>query len=166
MAVAEVKDIEANGDVKGDLGGDDSFVAEHFADSGEDSPPLPGDFMALDEGTGSGTKQVTGYHDPVDGNREAQPGEKRTYSRNTGGVKVAEVYLKGDGTVVIKSLLAPTGGTFEIDPATGAITINGKAVIDALGEVTAKSDVAGGVSLSGHMTPSPFGPLGPPIPGT
>ena len=164
--VAEVKDVEVDGNVKGDLGGDDSFVAEHFADSGEDSPPLPGDSMAVEDGPGEGTMQVTGYHDPVGANREAVPGEKRTYSRSAAGVKVAEVYLKGDGTITIRSLLAPAGGTFEMDPATGEITLNGKATVDALGEVTAKTDVAGGVSLTGHMTPSPMGPLGPPVPGT
>ncbi len=162
--IAHVVAVEENGDVRCDLNEGDPLTADHFGDGGDDSPPLAGDFVALTEGSGTGNEQATGYHDPVNAS-QAAPGEKRIYGRSPAGVLAATVWLKGDGTILIRSELAPTGGTFEIDPVTGAITLNGKATVNALGEVTAKTDVAGGVKLS-HMTPSPFGPLGPPVPGT
>lgn len=166
--IATVVAIEADGNVRGQFheGGDD-VIAEHFEPAGDDSPPLPGDSMAVEEGPGTGAEHVTGYHDPSAATaRQAAPGEKRIYSRAGQDVLAATVWLKADGTVLIRSELAPAGGTFEINPATGEITMNGKATVDALGEVKAKTDVAGGVSLTGHMTPSPMGPLGPPVPGT
>lgn len=163
--IAEVSAVEADGNVKCDLGGDDALIADHFADGGDDCPPLAGDFVALDDGPGTGTKQATGYHDPSDVTaRQAAPGEKRIYSRAGPGVLAATLWLKADGTIVIQSELAPAGGTFEIG-VDGVVTINGDAQIDATGEVIAKVS-GGGVKLSTHLTPSPFGPLGPPTPGT
>jgi hypothetical protein len=45
------------------------------------------------------------------------------------------------------------------------VEIDGSANLQTAGEVTAMTG-AGGVTLSQHLIPSPFGPLGPPTPGT
>lgn len=85
-------------DVKCDPGGGDNVTAPHFADAGDDGRPLPGDFAALEDSSGSGAEQVTGYADTKNAGRAAK-GEKRIYARNPSGEVVAEVWLKGDGTV-------------------------------------------------------------------
>ncbi len=109
---------------KVDIGGDDLLLAEHFADSGDDSAPLPDDSAALAESPETGGLQVTGYHDATQ--RKAQPGEKRIYSRNAAGVVVAEVWLHADGAVDINTL----------GPGT-KVTING------LGAMPAQSMIRG-----------------------
>ncbi len=148
----EVLGNEPEGDVKVDLGGGDSAIADGFSASGDDSPPLPadgdlsGDTAALEEGVESGTVQVTGYHDN-ETTAVAKPGEKRMYARVSQGVLAAEIYLQRDGSIRI------------VDHISGGEVVLGG------GEVTAKAD-GPSVSLSTHLTPSPFGPLGPPTPGT
>lgn len=148
----EVLGNEPEGDVKVDLGGGDSAIADGFAPSGDDSPPLPGDAglsgdtAALEEGVESGTVQAVGYHDN-ETTAVAKPGEKRIYSRASQGVLAVEIYLQKDGSILIRDHL---GG--------------GDVVIGA-GEVTAKANTPVSVTLSGHQTSSPFGPLSI-IPGT
>ena len=95
--VGSVVDIEEEGDVKVDLGGGDDIIADNFGPPGDDSPPLPGDTVALAEGTESGTLQTTGYDDP-NNSPVAAPGEKRFYARDSNGVIVGVISLKGDGT--------------------------------------------------------------------
>lgn len=143
--VGEVIDVEGDDNIKVDLGGDDTAIADTFQPSGEDSPPLPGDTVAMVPGPSTGTVQTTGYDDDTE--REAEPGEKRTYSRSAPGVLAASIYLQKDGSILIRDHV---GG--------GDVVLGG-------GEVTAKADTAS-VGLSSHLTPSPFGPLGPPTPGT
>ena len=103
--------------VQVDTGGGAIQTAEHVAPSGDDSPPLPGDYAALSEGTGKGGLQVTGYHDPKT-TREASPGEKRLYARDADGNVVGSVWLKGDGTIVSHNV----AGTLELAP-TGVISL-------------------------------------------
>ena len=148
---ADVLDTEEEGDVKIDVGGGDSAVADGFAPSGDDAPPLPGDTAAGVEGVESGTRQITGYHDN-ETTAIAKPGEKRIYARSVPGVLAVEIYLQKDGSLLIKDHLG--GG--EVTIAAGEV--------EATGEVTA---VAGPTqnTLTGHMTASPFGPLAT-IPGT
>jgi len=121
--VAVVLSVEDDGNVKVDTGGDDSLIADSFADGGDDSPPLAGDVAALNDGPETGTQQITGYDDALDG--VASPGEKRIYSRDSDGVAVAEVYLKGDGSIVIKSLL-PGGAEVLLANATDFVALAAK----------------------------------------
>jgi hypothetical protein len=109
--IAEVVAVDADGNTRCRLGGPNDLTADHFADSGDDCPPLAGDFVALDDGPGTGTKQATGYHDPsATTARQAAPGEKRIYSRAAPGTLAATVWLKADGTVLVKNHLAAGGG--------------------------------------------------------
>lgn len=94
--VAEVVDVEDDGNIKVDLGGGDTAIADYFQAAGEDSPPLPADTVALVDGPETGTVQVTGFADETE--RVAEPGEKRTYARDSSGTVVGVLYLKGDGT--------------------------------------------------------------------
>jgi hypothetical protein len=104
-----------------DTGGSNSRTAEHFEGAGDDSQPLAGDAAALQPGAGTGDKQALGYSDPVEGNKVAEPGEKRMYSRNpTTGSAVAAVYCKADGTIMIESL----NGADIMVRSTGRVTVD------------------------------------------
>lgn len=122
--IAEVKSFDRGSDganVTVDPGGGALLTAAWFEGSGDDSQPLPGDFVALDESTGAGTAQTTGAFDPVNAG-QALPGEKRLYSRKADGSVVGEVWLKNDGSLSLKSFGAnPITMTFE--PASGAVTL-------------------------------------------
>lgn len=169
--VAAVITVEADGNVRCDLGGGDTVTADGFADAGSDCPPLPGDTVALEEGVGVGGYQVSGYHDETA--KKAEGGEKRHYARDTDGSPVAEIHIKGDGTVEVTSLVAggakvtvKPDGTVDVEgdvTVTGSIGVGGDAEAD--GEVKAKAGGAQFVTLTGLKVPTPFGPQGPPIPG-
>lgn len=89
-------------EVRVDMGGKDVVTAEHYADAGSDCPPLVGDFAAIEDSSGTGTKQAVGYTDALN-EGVAEPGEKRFYSRDTDGNIKATAWLKGDGTIVIEN---------------------------------------------------------------
>lgn len=139
--VSEV--LAADGtDIKSDRGSGDNVTAQHFTAPGDDSRPLPGDYAALSEASGTGNQTATGYHDSKNPPKAA-PGEKRIYGRNGVGAVVSEVWLKASGDVVISN--GP--GVFTMT-ADGSVNINGL-VISPEGEVTN----AKGISLSGHNHP-------------
>jgi len=75
----------------------DNRVVEYFQSSGEDSPPLPNDNVALIDVQRQGGKSAVGVMDNKN-TGVAVPGEKRIYARNTNGAVVAEFHLKGDGS--------------------------------------------------------------------
>lgn len=149
--VGEVVTVEADGAVRCDLGGGDVVTAEPFGPAGDDSPPLPGDSAALTRSPGAGRRQVSGYSDGTE--RKAAGGERRLYSRDADGNPVAEVWLKADGSVEATSLSG--NGSMSMDPS---------GVVSASGDVVANAGSAGQIKLTTLRVPSPFGPLGPPIP--
>jgi len=161
-SIAEVVSYEVTDDgpvVQVDFGGGSPVTAEWFAPNGDDSPPLPGDSVAVERSDGTGVWQATACHDPAN-DGSAAPGEVRRYARNAAGVPVAEFHLKANGDIAITSLLP-----------TGKINLNG-VEIDALGNVTipgtasALSVSAAGVDLATHLhtAPSGGGPTSPPVP--
>jgi hypothetical protein len=106
-------------DVTVDPGGGGLVTAQHFADAGDDSLPLPGDFVALDESAGKGAEKTSGYVDPVTP-KKAAPGGKRIYSRTAPHVVAAELHLHPDGTATLeiftgKPLTLRTSGPIIID---------------------------------------------------
>jgi hypothetical protein len=131
--------------VKVDRGGNDSVGGGHFSAPGDDSPPLSGDLAYLGSDQGAGAVQMLGYQDPLTAPKAAA-GEKRIYARSGPGVVACEVWLKADGTVLVSNGL----GGIELAPD-GSVTFT-----TSLGTFGADS----------HSHPSPFGPLGAPIPGT
>jgi hypothetical protein len=90
-------------DVKVDPGGGANITARHYSAPGDDSHPLPGDSVVLVEAPGAGAQSAVGYLDPVN-EGQAAAGEKRVYSRNADGEPVAEVWLKSDGEVLVRSI--------------------------------------------------------------
>jgi len=153
--IGEVQSFE-DGAVKVDPGGGDLLTADHFAPVGDDSPPLAGDFAALEESAGAGAEQATGYSDDTE--KKAAPGEKRVYARDAAGEVVAELWLKGDGSIEITSIKSGS-----------EVTING-VTIDQDGNISTPGDVEigpAGLSLLTHVhisggsgSPS-SGPQGP-----
>lgn len=158
-------------DVKADPGGGANVTAQHFASPGDDSHPLPGDYVAMAGARGTGRENAVGYIDPTN-EPKAGPGEKRIYARDENGAVVVEVWLKNDGTATLVNAegsvtLAPSGsikgvnggGQFELQ-AGGDFVANG-ATMTTDGDVVTSD----GISLRTHVH---IGNLGvntsPPVP--
>jgi len=146
FARAKVGDTHVS-DVKCDPGGGANVTAQHFGPAGDDSHPLPGDFVGLAPGPGSGREQVTGY---IDGSSapKAEAGEKRIYSRDADGKVVAEAWLKKDGGLEFASLEG--GITLTFNPNTGKVTVSATSVELDANEVV----IAGGVLPVARQTDS------------
>jgi hypothetical protein len=149
-------------EVKIDRGGNDALTAHHFAAPGDDAPPLPGDVAYLGDDAGAGAVQSLAYQDPKTAG-VAAAGERRIYSRSGPGVVAGELWLKADGTLVAKN----ASGSLELMPD-GSLRLGnalGELAVDAAGSVTWKTPLGtfGGAT---HSHTTPFGPSGPPIPGT
>ena len=86
-------------DVKVDPGGGANITAEHFSPAGDDSSPLPGDYVALNSDSGAGRYTAIGYIDPLN-DPKSNAGDKRIYARDEStGVVVAEFWLKNTGEI-------------------------------------------------------------------
>ena len=138
-------------DITANIGGNFNVTELHTSAPGDDSPPLPGDYVALLEVVGSGQGLAVGYMDPLNVGI-ADPGEKRIYSRDSSGVVTAFIHLSDDGGI----LMINASGIMSM-AAGGDVTING-VTIDTSGNVTlpgggslsADSVVADGKELAGH----------------
>ena len=122
-------------DVVCDPGGDENVTAPHFADPGDDSCPLPGDYAALEESAGAGAEQAVGYAD-VQNAGKAGPGEKRIYARDPTGKPVAALWLKADGSIVAEN----AGGTLTLTPD-GVLSVAGASEAPALAGAVAEAIV-------------------------
>lgn len=153
-----VADADGHGlDVQCDPAGGANVTAPVFGPAGVDAVPLPGDYVALEDSTGAGAEQATGFAD-VRLSGRAQPGEVRIYARKSDGSLAIELWLKTDGTLVIGS-----GGDVTIN----GVVITAQGEVKAPGEVTAKaSSPATSVGLSTHIHGSNTGPTTPPTKGT
>jgi hypothetical protein len=94
-------------DVQCDPGGGATVTAELYQGPGDDALPLPGDSVALQEGTGQGIEQAVGFSDGKNAGT-AEGGERRLYGRSDEGDPVCEIHLKKNGRILIKVL--KTGG--------------------------------------------------------
>ena len=87
-------------DVRVDMGGGDIATADHVADIGDDSCPIPGiDLASVDEVSGEGNLIAGGYADPNNAPKTA-PGEKRIYCRDETGALICELWLKHTEAVI------------------------------------------------------------------
>lgn len=151
--------------VQFDPDGDDGD-ADHYGPPGVDGAPIPGiDYVALADGTGTGSRNAVGYLDPKNAGK-ALAGEARLYSRDASGNIMAELWLKNDGSIVMSN----ANGSMQL-ASDGTVNANGT-IVDTSGnvlgkaEVTAKANSAASVTLSQHLHPHPFGPTGAPTAGT
>jgi hypothetical protein len=163
LHVERVSDDGHGLDVVCDPGGGANLTAPHCANPGDDSSPLPGDFAQLGESSGTGAESAVGYCDTRNAGK-AKPGEKRIYARNASGSVVVDLYLKGDGSLVIDN----GSGKVELQ-SSGAVVING-VVISKLGAITAPLEVTAmaktvpiALSTHVHLGAAPGTPVGPPI---
>jgi hypothetical protein len=141
----------------------DPQTLELVTPPGVDALPLPGDVVVTTPGGSTGTEQAVGFLDPKNAGKAAE-GEHRVYGRSPDGTVVNEFWLKGDGSIRGSNGAGwfefgadgsfKTNSGFEVDP---------QGNVNAAGEVTARHGGAA-VPVTQLMVPSPFGPLGPPIP--
>lgn len=126
-------------DVKVDPGGGPNVTAEHFAAAGDDSHPLPGDYVALNTDSGSGRESAIGYLDPLN-EPKAQPGDKRIYARDEDGVVIVEIWLKNTGEATVFN----ENGSVTLRPDGGAITTTPESTFDAKADGSIKGDNGSG----------------------
>lgn len=136
-----VDDVTGKGlDVVVDPGGGDATRVAHFASPGDDSVPLPGDYAALEESSGTGAEHCTGYADTRNVG-VALAGEKRLYARKSDGSIVGDFWIKGDGTIVASNaggtLTLRTDGTLVVGGAGDAAAL--ASVVDAILKAIAAS---------------------------
>jgi len=146
-------------EVKADPGGGANVTPDHFGPAGDDSAPLPADFLGGIPVQGTGRFVASGYVDSRNPGI-ALGGEVRRYGRDAAGTIVSSVHLFRDGSIELSSVLGASGltlgadgsvtgfnaaGSFALD-ASGNFNVNG-AVITAAGEVID----AGGIVLGTHV---------------
>jgi hypothetical protein len=149
-------------DVQTAAGGGENTTAEHFGAAGDDSPPLPGiDYVWLGNVRSTGRMAAMGYVDPLNV-PQAQPGERRLYSRDGAGAPIGVVWLKSSGEIVLSNdagdltlgaggaiLGQNAAGSFELQPG-GDFVING-VTITAAGVIIAPTSLqVGGKELAAH----------------
>lgn len=145
-----------------DGGGDDSITVDGYGTPGDDSPALPSDLIHCADGTGEGRANAAGFIDP--GNELlAAPGERRLYSRDSAGGKKTQVWLKGDGSILIDTDANVTINNATIDPEGNIVspgTITADNIIGNLSVKAAGKEVVGHDHdiLSGSSSPGPTGP--------
>jgi len=123
-----------------DPGGRPNVTGDHFSNVGDDSYPLPGDYVAIVADAGTGREMVVGYLDPQNGQKSGL-GEKRIYARDTDGNAVVEAWLKNDGEAHIFN----DSGYWKLLPS-GAVEVNGLTITTGGDIITAS-----GISLDEHI---------------
>ena len=152
-------------EAKVDPGGGLNLTLEHFSTPGDDSHPLPGDYVAALPTPSAGRGIAVGYADPLNA-QTAGAGERRLYARDAAGAAIVELHLLADGSATLFNAL----GSITLE-AGGNVVING-ATIDTDGNissptsVSAPSIVADSKELTDHDHPitsgsSSPGPTGP-----
>lgn len=116
-------------------------TAQYFQPTGEDSQPLPGDYLVTLGGRGAGAAVVGCKDSKV--THQAGPGEVRRYARKANGDQAVELWLKANGSAIIRN----SKGAIVLN-ADGSVNING-ATISASGQITD----AKGIQLDTHRHP-------------
>lgn len=142
--------------VRVDEGSGQLLTLEHLAPSGDDAPPLPGDFVGVKDGAAKA--HAVGYVDQKNP-AKALDGEKRIYARASDGTVAAEIWLHGDGLIEITAIAA--GGRYKI----GKLEIDADGNLTTPGEITAKAGTPALVTLTQHTHGTGIGPTTPPSPG-
>lgn len=161
--IARVVAVDAEGDggievIRVDFGGGDVKTARYFQPSGDDSKPLPGDFVLLERSDGAGAWAVTGFADP-DHDAKSSEGEKRLYSRDEDGNLMAEAWLRSDGTIILRVLKA--GSPVVVETNGGAVTVKSPDI--RLGEGASRGVARLGDLFAGATPPLISGAPGSPV---
>lgn len=160
-----VRDDVSRLEVKSDPGGGANITPEHFGPAGDDSAPLPADFLGGVPVQGTGRFVASGYVDPINPGISLG-GEVRRYARDEDGAIVSSIHFFRDGAIELQSAVGGNVLTLGVDgsiagtnaagsfalAANGDFNVNG-ATIDASGEITN----AAGIVLGTHdHTPGTF----------
>jgi hypothetical protein len=142
------KDTESD-DITADPGGGNLVTANPAQPAGDDSQPLPGDYVAAVRVPGLNRMVSVGVFD-TQSERISGPGEKRLYGRSADGDTVCHVWLKADGTVLVSN----GSGAITLQPD-GVVDINGATIgtdgtITSPTSVVSPSVVADGKELTDH----------------
>lgn len=147
ILIAFIRALRGNAnvtDVQVDRGGGDNRTAEHFSAPGDDSHPLPGDYVAVVDQAGTGRSSAVGYVDPKNAHKTAV-GEKRIYGRDSSGTSAVELWLKNDGSAILSN-----ANGFLMLNADGSFDINGVTIAANGGVTVPDSLVLNGKELDGH----------------
>jgi len=106
-------------DVKIDVGGGDILTAEYTHPSGDDSFPLPDDYVSAVRIPRSGRILILGFVES-DAQQKALKGDKRIYARNENREEMIELWLKSDGTATLNN----ANGSFTLSPDGKFVTTN------------------------------------------
>jgi hypothetical protein len=137
--VREVRNGAKVSDSKVDPGGGANITAQHFAAAGDDSHPMPGDYVALNTDSGSGRESAVGYLDPLNAPK-ALTGDRRIYARSASGALVVEVWLKNTGEATILN----ANGSVTLRQDGGTITTTPGSTFDAKADGSIKGDNGSG----------------------
>lgn len=152
--------------VKTNAGSNFNLTPQHCSDAGDDSHPLPGDYVVLVPIEGTGKFVTVAYIDPVN-EPVAGEGDKRIYARDSEGVALVHLWLKNDDSAVLSNasgsvtlgadgsiLGTNANGSFELEAggnfAVNGVTIDTDGNITSPASVSAPSIVADGKELAGH----------------
>lgn len=123
-------------DVKNDPGGGAARTARHFAAPGDDSAPLPDDYVFTVPGPNTGSQIAVGYLDPKN-DQKAQAGERRFYARDSNGTVVGELWLKNTGEVLADngtaSISLAADGTITIGNGAASLTMSPSGAVELSG---------------------------------
>lgn len=111
-------------------------------------------------------QKATGFPDL--GNVTMWPGVAGAHCELTPGTEVVVTFIDGDRSQpIIAGFVGKGGAGFAPVKLTFYSDVDFKGAVTADGEITAKAlSPATSVTVSAQLTPSPFGPIGPPTPGT
>lgn len=168
--------------VKSDPGAGANKLSDIYSAPGDDSRPLPDDWVYLGETETQGGTAAVGFLDPENPQKSAA-GEKRIYARDDSGSEVVELHLKNNGSATLSNengftRLSPDGsgvisspqgdfevkadgtiigtnvigGSFELNGSNGNFIVNG-VIIDLLGNITTAGVITGSaLSTAGALT--------------
>ena len=142
VSILDVK-INTAGDVR---------TLEHLSPAGDDSNPLPEDYLGGSPVQGSGRGVVSGYVDPLNPG-VTLPGEARRYSRDLAGAIQATLHLTRDGSIQLVSVPGGSSWTLDADGSVTSTNANGTLTLHADGSISGSSP--GGafdLSAAGDLT--------------
>jgi len=112
--------------LKVDLNSNNIVSTWHFQPAGDDAPPLITDKAFVSETKGADAFASLGFYDTKNSG-VAEKGEKRIFSRGSDGLKIAEIYLKKDGSINISggsgTIHIKTSGEIELSNGSGNIKL-------------------------------------------
>lgn len=132
--------------VDADTGGDIVKTASYYSTSGDDSPPLADDAIAMVQAGPSGLWVNLGVLDLIN-ESTANPGERILYARDVSGEIKCRIYLHNDGKIRIFNIV---GGEISLN-TNGSVDING-VNIDLAGNMTNVTSI-NGIVIESHTHP-------------